>query len=72
MPNASKKKHRKDATHKVQNITEYAKGFMLSVGSKELAMIKCDLLSRAALNGPLPDATTANFWNNVKGHLKSL
>lgn len=65
----SDKKFRKDKKEKVTDVMEYAKDYIASVGDKNNAYTKALNHAKAALAGPLPDQETANFWNNVAGHI---
>lgn len=71
MPNASKK-NLQSKKHKVTDALDYARGYVASVGDKNTAHSKALALEKAALNGPLPDQKTANFWNNIAGHINRL
>jgi hypothetical protein len=72
MPNVGSKKHLKPKVHKVTNIKEYCEGFAKFHGGKETAISKAKSLESAALKGNPPDTKTANFWQNVSGHLGKL
>lgn len=71
MPNANKKKNLKPKKERV-DAAEFARGFVLNFVDKNSAITKADLLEKAARNANLPDLDTANFWNNIKGHIGKL